>query len=80
MLHISLYKQSTYLFTFLSTSTALEMELLTTADKGPTVENSRLFVLLGVVILYIYIYFFSALYLFNLYFIFSLLGNKSLIF
>lgn len=79
MLHISLYKQSTYLFTFLSTSTALEMELLTTADKGPTVENSRLFVLLGVVILYIYI-FFSALYLFNLYFIFSLLGNKSLIF
>lgn len=78
MLHISLYKQSTYLFTFLSTSIALEMELLTTADKAPTVENSRLFVLIEVVILYIYI--FSALYLFNLYFIFSLLGNKSLIF
>lgn len=57
------------------------MELLTTADKAPAGENNILFVLLDVVILYIYIYFFfSALYLFNLYFIFSLLGNKSLIF
>ena len=55
------------------------MELLTTADKAPAGENNILFVLLDVVILYIYIYF-SALYLFNLYFIFSLLGNKSLIF
>lgn len=56
MLHISLYKQSTYLFTFLSTSLALGVELLTTADKAPTVENSRLFVLLEVVILYIYFF------------------------
>lgn len=55
------------------------MELLTTADKAPAGENNKLFVLLDVVILYICIYI-SALYLFNLYFIFSLLGNKSLIF
>ena len=67
------------MFTFLSTSTDLKMELLTTADKAPAGENSKQFVLLDAVILYIYT-FFSALYLFNLYFIFSLLGNKSLIF
>lgn len=62
MLHISLYKQSTYLFTFLSTSLALEVELLTTADKAPTVENSRPFVLLEVVILYVY-FFLLCIYL-----------------
>lgn len=41
---------------------------LPTADKAPHEKNSKLFVLLDVVILYIYT-FFSALYLFNLYFI-----------
>lgn len=56
MSHISLYKQSTYLFTFLSTSTALEAELLTTADKAPTGENSRLSVLSEVAILYMYFF------------------------
>lgn len=50
------------MFTFLSTSTALEVELLTTADKAPPVENSTLFVLLGVVILYIY-FFLLCIYL-----------------